>query len=875
MKRKYLLLTIIAGFSFMLLSSAATEEEKYYYAFGDKVPLITKENTLLVKFADGADKTKAEELIKTGISSGYKEKWHNAQTVEITIDSEKTINALRTKLEASNEVYTCQPFYTLKDGLDMGVSDEVLIRFLPGISGEQKEKLFKSLEVEVIKTTKIYQKLKVKKGADALDIANKIYESGIVEFSTPNFISYAELHQVIPNDTYFNRQITCNNTGQTFTDGHSGTSDADIDAPEAWEITTGCNDIVIAVLDQGVNSNHPDLPNSRQIRLTGSNFIEGNDNPSPGGNANHGNACAGVIAATMNNNQGIAGIAPGCRIMPIRIFDDDGVGALAELKADAIELAVDNGADILSNSWGYWTSNPNAHPVIVTAINYALSNDCVVIFSAGNTANHAGGSNGYVTFPANVNISGVVTVGASDRNDNQSDYSPTSSLVDIVAPSHRAYPSGISGETLEMWSIDIPGNTGYNPWPADGTHPPTTGEILPSTGTNNLAYTSRFGGTSHSCPVVAGVAALMLSVNPDLSYTDVFNIITSTANKVGGYTYTSGKCNEMGYGRVNAYDAVVKALGGPISGPSTLCGSNTAYTISTPPSGATVNWSCSSNISHISGQGTTSCVFRAYTNGSGWIKASLITANGTFEITKTVSVGLRATFSGSTTVLLNGTGTWTAYPTCGNEPYTYRWFLRKEGTGMAATMVGDESTLTLWSLPVLKSVPLGTTMEDSDDSLSENPTKQPSTRTYFRLYLRVYDANTMYETPEQRITAYGDVDLISRYLKSGENVEDITDITARDALNYEQETDYDAPVLVMSLAPNPAGEWVDITVDGLDEYGEGYRVEFVNSMSRTVKTLRLDGSYNRVSIGDLANGYYVVRIISGKDVISKILLVDN
>jgi hypothetical protein len=167
-------------------------------------------------------------------------------------------------------------------------------------------------------------------------------------------------------------------------------------------------------------------------------------------------------------------------------------------------------------------------------------------------------------------------------------------------------------------------------------------------------------------------------------------------------------------------------------------------------------------------------------------------------------------------------------------------------------------------------------MEDRGDSLAVSSTKQPPTRTYFRLYLRVRDANNaMYETPEQRITAYGDVDLISRYLKSGENVGDITDITARDALNYELETDYDASVPTMTLAPNPAGEWVDIAVDGPEEYGEGYRVEFVNSMSRVVKTLRIDGSYNRVSIGDLANGYYVVRIISGKDAISKILLVDN
>ena len=607
----------------MHLSSAATEEEKYYYAFEERVPLVEKENTLLVKFADGVDKTKARELIKIGISSGYKEKWHNAHTVEIAVDSKKTINALKTKLKFNKEVYTCQPFYTLKDGLDMGVSDEILIRFLPETTDEQKMGLIKTYDLELVKTTKIYQKLKVKKGADALEIANKIYESGLMEFSTPGFISYPELHQVIPNDNYFGNQITCNNTGQTFTDGHSGTNDADIDAPEAWEITNGCSDIVVAVLDEGVTFNHPDLPNSRQVRLNGSNFADGNANdPSPTGNMNHGNACAGVIAATMNNNQGIAGIAPECKIMPIRIFNSDGSGILPESVASAIQFAVDNGANILSNSWGYKTSDQNAHPIIKTAINYALSHNCVVIFSAGNTARHSScDDNGYVEFPANVNISGVITVGASDRNDNQSDYSPTNSLIDIVAPSHRAYPpevyypycGGINGETLEMWSIDIPENTGYNPYPADAdTHPPTTGEILP----NNLAYTARFGGTSHSCPVVAGVAALMLSVDPDLSYMDVFDILTSTADKVGGHTYTNGKCNEMGYGRVNAHAALLETIDQmnfTISGPSLICTSGT-FTVNNPP-GTTVSWNESSNLTE-NPTGT----FSANGSGSGWVQ---------------------------------------------------------------------------------------------------------------------------------------------------------------------------------------------------------------------------------------------------------------
>jgi subtilisin family serine protease len=540
----------------------------------------------------------------------------------------------------------------------MGVTNEILVLFLPTVTEDQRKELQQSLNSTLIKTTKIYQKFRVPKGADALAIANKFYESGLVEFATPNFISYGEYLQTIPNDTYFNKQITCHNTGQIFTDGHSGTNDADIDAPEAWALTAGSSDVIIAVLDQGVTSNHADLPNSRQIRLDGSNFGDYGDadDPSPIGDENHGNACAGVIAATMNNNQGIAGIAPNCRIMPVRLPE----GFNPDIVAEAIEFAVDSGATILSNSWGYNTTNQNAHPVIITAINHALSNNRVVIFAAGNTADHVHNDDGYVTFPANVNIPGVITVGASDRYDSQANYSPTSSLIDVVAPSHRAYPSQISGETLEMWSIDIPGNTGYNPYPASMPHPPSTDEILPNSGTNYLAYTARFGGTSHSCPVVAGVVALMLSVNPNLTYMQVFNILTSIADTVGGYTYTNGRCNEMGYGRVNAYAAVIAAAGGPISGPIQVCASGSTFSISPLAPFDSIHWDKGACLNISSGQGTTSCTFVASCYGSSYVSVTVYAnGHGTTLPQKTVYAALATPplfdVSGPGSIVLNST----------------------------------------------------------------------------------------------------------------------------------------------------------------------------------------------------------------------------
>lgn len=635
----------IVFFIVVLASSRSINDKKFYYAFDEKIYLIPVENKMLVRYTDGFDKNK-EELFLTSFSSNLGIKWRNNTMVEITIPLDKEKDKLKTLIEARKDVSTCQQSYKLENGLDIVLFDEIVVQFLPHVSKEQQEELNQKFKTEVIATFEIFQILKVPKGNDALDIANKYFESGLVIFSKPNFLSNFEPFQVMPNDTYFNRQITCHNTGQVFTDGHSGTNDADIDAPEAWTLTTGSNDIIVAVIDEGVTSNHPDLPNTRQLRLVGSDFVDGDANPSPTGNDNHGNACAGVIGATMNNNQGIAGIAPNCRIMPIRISY---VSSTVADFALAIRFAANNGAHVISNSWGLRNLSsppysPNLYPEIVAAIQYAVSsgrngNGCVVAFAAGNNANHAVNDNGYISFPANVTISGVITVGASDRNDNQANYSPTSNtnhsynqIIDIVAPSHRAYPNQITGETSEMWSIDIPGNSGYNPWPGLFI-PPTIGEILPNAGTNNLAYTARFGGTSHACPVVAGVAALMLSMNPNLTQQQVFDILTTNADRVGGYTYTNGRSNELGFGRLNACRAVTQVIPtiASISGPSRVCLSGTSFTIPNIPPVETIIWECGPYLRISSGQDSSTCIISATGNGSSWLRARLVTGCG--EIT--------------------------------------------------------------------------------------------------------------------------------------------------------------------------------------------------------------------------------------------------
>ncbi|MCJ0742542.1 S8 family serine peptidase [Pedobacter montanisoli] len=656
----------------IIYSFTSSNNEDYYYAFNEKVYLQRLNTKIAIRYKDSkVAQTASKTLLKDG-NRDTEIKWQDNRTVVLNVLSADETDNFITEAQKNNDVSSVNFVYLLKKSdLEMIVTDEILIKFKSSVSNQKTDSITRQYKLTSIKQTKNYRLYQVPRLSNAIQIANLFQESGLVEFAHPNFISKVDFYQSIPNDPYFPYQWNLHNTGQSF-NGHTGTINADIDAPQAWDITSGCNSVTVAVLDQGVTSNHIDLPNSRQVRLTGSNFGDGSTNdPSPTGNDNHGNACAGLIAATKNNNIGIAGIASEVNIMPIRIFNSDGSGITVQGIADAITFAKDNGADILSNSWGYNSNNPNLYPVIISAIQDAITNGrggkgCVVVFAAGNTANSAAGNNGYVTFPANVNINGVITVGATDRYNSKANYSPLSSEIDICAPSHRAYPSQITGETFEVWSIDIPGSSGYNPWADTSTNPPSFGENLPSSGINYLDFTGRFGGTSASCPQIAGVAALMLSVNPSLLQQEIFNYLTGSADKVGGYSYVGGRSNQLGYGKVNAFAAVKAALP-KINGTSIFCNTAT-YNLPGLPTGATVTWSVNGTYS-ISGSNTANPVtVQRTSNGYGTLTANVITSCGSYIITKSLnplvitvtptndngSCGGTATVEGAT-----GTLTWT------------------------------------------------------------------------------------------------------------------------------------------------------------------------------------------------------------------------
>ena len=674
MKRVSFLIVFMGIF---LLSASYEQPQgtqgRYYYAFDEKIFLVEVPNKVVVSF-ENSYLSEIQQFLQNNAQIRQMEFESEFGNCVLSITENTNSRAFIADLKKSPGIKSVNPLYNCNEGGIRGLTNEIVIQFKEGVSHLKIDEIYKKYRLEILDVNEVFQVLSVPIDLDPLDVANAIQRSGLTNFSCPNFLTRVELSQSLPVDPYFVNQYYLRNTGQ-IVNGRTCTAGADINVVNAWNITKGNNNIVIAVLDEGVTSNHPDLPNSRQMRLNGSNFAvtpPGND-PSPVGNDNHGNACAGIIAAS-HNNEGIAGIAPNCIIMPVRIRF--GLNIPATEYANAIRFAANNGADVISNSWNYGSTNPNLEPPIVAAIQHATTNGrngrgCVVVFSAGNTAHHADNPTnpGIVAFPANVNIAGVLTVGASDRNDFQANYSPTSNLgspnnqiIDVVAPSHRAYSGQIAGETRDVWTIDIPGAPGDNPVKqTDGGALPVVGSQLPNTGTNHQAYTGHFGGTSAAAPQVAGVAALMLSVNPNLTQLQVATMIRSTARKArAGTTYnyqtTAGRPNgtwnaQMGYGVLNAH-AAISAVPPFITGPVIVCSSPVTFTVANTQPGFT--WSKSSNLS-LSGTGNSVSVMSTGASGPGWVS---INQSGFAEVRHDVWVGLpsHASISGPSEVSTYTTG---------------------------------------------------------------------------------------------------------------------------------------------------------------------------------------------------------------------------
>jgi subtilisin family serine protease len=436
-------------------------------------------------------------------------------------------------------------FIERESQLQLVATEQILASFKRRASAATIRKLLDGLGLTIVGTSefdpsrKILVPTAVRRASRSLDLANQLVAADdVVAYAAPNFL--AEIRKGMLNDPRLRAQWHLDNRGQ-----RNGAALNDVRALGAWKHGGGGKrSVVIAIIDDGIDMNHPDLkaniwnnPNARARDRHGRDFVDDTDpfNPNPkvfnppfddtDTNDIHGTPCAGVAAAAGNNGRGVAGIAWNCRLMAVKILAGPNLAPNDRI-ADAIRYASKH-ADVLSCSWG-----AARHPDIESAIEYAVRNGrrgrgAVVCVATGNE--HAT----RIGFPATHDQ--VLAVGACNDRGQRSAYSNFGRGLDIVAPSDD----------------DDPRRQGIT----------TTDVTLRGKGYSNGAYCDDFGGTSSATPLVAGVAALVLSAKPSLRWDQVRDVLTGTAEKIdrANARYRDGYSLEYGFGRVNAEAAVAAA----------------------------------------------------------------------------------------------------------------------------------------------------------------------------------------------------------------------------------------------------------------------------------------------------------------------------
>ncbi len=331
---------------------------------------------------------------------------------------------------------------------------------------------------------------------------------------------------------------------------HAGVPDADVDAELAWGITRGLREIRIAIIDDSVEKDHPDLKANFQAGIYYGPDGQEDPDPSPRtGDHWHGTPCAGVAVGAADG-QGITGLAPKCGLIGIHFWD----ASLAQT-ADAFRFAADpdddpttdDGAAVISCSWSWDTAFDSVRDAVEEVAETGFQGKgVVVLFASGNN---------YGTIARNQRfalLDSVLIVGASNWRDDHPRYSNRGPELDVVAPSHDE-------DVAEAKSIDTADNTEDSPRFRGRSFSGLT--LGPYTGNGSTG----FGGTSSATPLVAGLCGLIRSANPELTASQVRSIVRHCVDRIRGdrkpanYHPTTGHDENYGYGRVNAFQAVTVA----------------------------------------------------------------------------------------------------------------------------------------------------------------------------------------------------------------------------------------------------------------------------------------------------------------------------
>lgn len=515
-------------------------EETYYYSRGRRIPVLRLESARVVRLPEDRHdlsvpgwstvplgNKRFKLLLRDGLVSERSVAVRRVEELaEKMLAAERELEAERAaanlepaaRPDESEDALRAEtgdqvaPALVGQDGGLLLPTGEVVAKFRTGFDREEVERWVREHGGAVVRAVNLLPDtylLRPLGGGDGIELANSLIEAQLVEYASPNFIEEMPPRAVAPPpNALFPKQWHLRSDGR---DG--ARAGADVRALDAWEITRGSPGVVICVIDSGIDSRH--VAFSAAGKLTrGFDFDDDDAFPDPA-TSSHGTSCAGVAAAPWAVGQ-VVGAAPFCRVMPIRR------APLSEhLKmAEALAWAGANGADVVSCSFGYDGRRWVLPDVVRAALDQLADagrggRGCVVVWAAGN-------GNEPVSTDEWASYGKVLAVAASTDQDVRAPYSDYGPEVAVCAPSN----GGVNGITT----------------------------------TANGGYTSQFGGTSAAAPLVAGVAALLLSVAPNLTRREVRDILCRSADRIdeaGGDYDASGHSPHYGFGRVNAHRALL------------------------------------------------------------------------------------------------------------------------------------------------------------------------------------------------------------------------------------------------------------------------------------------------------------------------------
>lgn len=491
---------------------------------------------------------------------------------EVQVPAER-LDAVMAKTRQQEQVAFASHVYQPDAGAqDFYLTDQITIQFTPDTPLSDVDAIAAAAglrRLEAIEGVANAYSFQVTAAAtvNPLKLANRIALLPPVRLVEPNVAVLTEsFHR--PRDPLYQNQWYLQHQG-----GGGLTAGSHIAVEAAWDITRGRRSVVVAVIDDGFDLNHPDFAGPGKI-VAPRDLRQRDGVPLPEQSGeNHGTAVAGLAVAE-ENGQGIVGVAPGCALMPMRysgIIDDQSIETM-------FAWAVDQGASIISCSWGpvgtrYTLSLRQRAAITRAATQGRNGKGAVILFAAGNANRPVDGTineqgwpggalrgrtqwlNGFAVHPD------VITVSACTSLNRKAAYSNWGQAIAVTAPSNNAPP----GLLLPSQGFVNSAPPIQQALPGRGV---LTSDRLGAAGYASGDVVSAFGGTSSACPIVAGVVALMLSANPDLTPPQVRQILQRTADKIidsqadpqlglrRGMYDVQGHSEWFGYGKVNAERAV-------------------------------------------------------------------------------------------------------------------------------------------------------------------------------------------------------------------------------------------------------------------------------------------------------------------------------